>query len=399
MALSLGSTASTTQTEITRVIEGLFGVQPGSTILSSFVASAEGSSTGAVANSLMQYVDAADKASEADLAAVVAANFGIVESDTLSADAVTEAVDFVTAQLVAAGEVNWGSTVLEMANLFAGLTADATYGAAAVAFNDVVLASLDYSLDADNTEIRDVTGGGTTTATTTFFLTSGTDRGGDFNGTSGNDEFLAYIEQNEFAGGVSNSLSSADHLDGGAGADSLHAELTQEFVGVDGHDEIDVQPRTTSIETVTIEARDDNGTVILDAKHMTAIEEIGSALSDGDLVIENLTTLTDAGVARNTEDLTITMDHTDNFNSDDDASDLTVYFDEDYLLSGQSTGGATLTVQGLLCVQLCVLAFQVDFGGVQEYFVRHPVQLLLRLFQYSSVHPLFDFISGHIFLC
>ena len=182
----------------------------------------------------------------------------------------------------------------------------------------------------------------------TFTLTSGTDSGADFEGGDGDDIYDAPIVQNAFAGGVSNSLSSAADLDGGAGTDTLNAVLVSEFVGATTGYNIDVQPTTTSIEDINIEALDYsyNGvvvgggaqnTVTLDAKNMTGIDEIGSYMSDGDLVIENLTTLDDAGNARNTEAITITMDHTDNFNSDNDASDLTVYFDEDYLLAGQST--------------------------------------------------------------
>ncbi|MGB3751456.1 MAG: hypothetical protein WA945_07790, partial [Arcobacteraceae bacterium] len=67
---------------------------------------------------------------------------------------------------------------------------------------------------------------------------------------------------------------------------------------------------------------------------MDGLNSIGSLQSDGDLVIDNLTTLTDSGDfadARNTEALTITMDHTEV------DSDLTVYFDEDYLLAGKTT--------------------------------------------------------------
>lgn len=178
----------------------------------------------------------------------------------------------------------------------------------------------------------------------TFFLTASTDRGAEFTGTADNDQFNAYLEQNAFAGGVSNSLSSADVLDGGAGTDSLYAEIVPEFFGATGDNQIDVQPRTSNIEKVSFEARDSgsndvnrNDLVTVDAKYMTDIDEIGSYMSDGDLVIENLTTAQSDGSDRNTEELTITMDHTDNFNSDSDASDLTVYFDEDYLLVGQST--------------------------------------------------------------
>jgi len=157
----------------------------------------------------------------------------------------------------------------------------------------------------------------------TVYLTSGTDRNGEFNGTTGNDEFVAYLEQNSFAGGVSNSLSSADVLDGSTGTDTLYAEIVPEFFGATGDNQIDIQPRTTSIEEVQFEARDsgsndvnDNTTVTVDAKNMLDIDKIGSYMSDGDLVIENLTTAQSDGEDRNTEDLTITMDHTDNFNSD-----------------------------------------------------------------------------------
>ncbi|MCV6588820.1 MAG: DUF4214 domain-containing protein, partial [Marinobacterium sp.] len=171
-----------------------------------------------------------------------------------------------------------------------------------------------------------------------FYLTSGTDEASDFAFSDNNDTFLAYLQQNSLVGGVSNSLSSADRLDGGAGSDSLYAELVTEFYGVNGNNAIDVQARTSSIENVTFQARDmsaGGGSVTVDAKHMTDIVKIGSVQSDGDLVIENLTTLTSAGALRNTESITVTMDHTDNFNSDGDASDLTVYFDEDYLLAGR----------------------------------------------------------------
>ncbi len=185
-----------------------------------------------------------------------------------------------------------------------------------------------------------------------FNLTSGTDRGADFAGTADNDQYNAFLQQNSFSGGVSNSLSSADKLDGGAGTDSLYAEIVPEFFGATGNNQIDIQARTANIENVQFEARDVginlqntttdtlNTTITVDAKNMLDIDKIGSYMSDGDLVIENLTTQQSEGGERNTSDITITMDHTDNYNSDGDASDLTVYFDEDYLLAGQSTSAS-----------------------------------------------------------
>lgn len=189
-----------------------------------------------------------------------------------------------------------------------------------------------------------------------FFLTSRTDV---IEGTANDDDFYAYVAQNELAGGLSNSLSSADRLDGGAGNDYLFAELSLEFFGTSGFGLTDIQPRITDIETIEIEARDFGldgegfffgggegfestsfSAIVVDAKHIKGHDSIGSLQSDGDLKIENLTTLESDGVtARNTADLTITMDHTDNFNSDGDASDLIVLFDNDYLLSGQTSVG------------------------------------------------------------
>jgi hypothetical protein len=168
-----------------------------------------------------------------------------------------------------------------------------------------------------------------------FMLTSSSDF---ITGTAGNDFFDAPIVQIPYTGGVSNSLSTADRLDGGAGWDTLHAELVPEFWGWDGYDEVQVQPRTQNIQEVKLEVvSHDLGDVVVDAKKMLDVVKIGSYYSDGDLVIHNLTTKTSDGGVRNTEDITITMDHTDNFNSDGDASDLKVLFDDNYLLSGEDS--------------------------------------------------------------
>ena len=243
-------------------------------------------------------------------------------------------------------------------------------------------------------------------------LTSGEDRGADFIGTHMNDIFDASLTQIPGSGGVANTLSSADVLNGVGGIDTLKATLVPEFIGNAFNATIDVQPTTKSIENIEIEARDGNFTlgdyveqhfnidistildvatdldigfegdyndfwdffddelqdididisfedlvdlnrsdedvaeVTLDAKNMTDIQRIGSHFSDGDLVIENLTTLDGNGYARTTDKITVVMDHTDNFNSDGDASDLTVYFDEDYLLSpDKEQSGAVLTIE------------------------------------------------------
>jgi len=169
----------------------------------------------------------------------------------------------------------------------------------------------------------------------------------DLTGTADNDTFTADQAQTIF-GGVVNTLSSASDIDGGAGTDTLNAEIVSEFNGADASDTTDIVPETKSIEIVTFDVKQDNDTVVVDAKEMTGVTSIGSLNSDGDLVIENLNTLNNDGEelnANNTNTMTITMDHTDNFNSDGDASDLTVLFDEDYFITNSSTSGAELIIK------------------------------------------------------
>ena len=182
---------------------------------------------------------------------------------------------------------------------------------------------------------------------TTLRLTSGEDRGVDFIGNEANNLFDA--SKTSF-GNTSNTLSSADVLNGVGGTDTLDAVIAPE--GDANGAWFDVQPTTTRIENIEIEVQDndfsddDDFFAVLDAKDMTDVERIGSHDSDGDLIVENLTTLTSNGDARKTEDITVVMDHTDNFNTDGDASDLTVLFDNDYLLSrDQEQSGAQLTIE------------------------------------------------------
>lgn len=172
----------------------------------------------------------------------------------------------------------------------------------------------------------------------TFGLTVGTD---NLEGTADNDTFDASIGQND-AGQIVNTLSSADKIDGGAGNDTLNASLSAE-VNLAGN-ELNVQPTTRDVENINIEARSGGGdaenpagTVNLDAKNMVGVDTFGSDYSDGDLIIQNVNTLDGEGGIRNTGDITVRMDHTSNFDSIGDASDLTVLFDDDYLISGEET--------------------------------------------------------------
>jgi len=167
-------------------------------------------------------------------------------------------------------------------------------------------------------------------------LTENADRAdlGDDNatGTANADTFDAPITTVDFVNG--NTLNSGDVLDGKGGQDTLDAELTNSAL-TGGFPAATVRPTSESVEDVQINALTD---ITLEASDMRDVDRIGSYESNGDLKIENLTTLTSEGQARNTDAITIRMDHTSNVNTSENAeSDLEVLFDENYLLSGESS--------------------------------------------------------------
>jgi hypothetical protein len=167
-------------------------------------------------------------------------------------------------------------------------------------------------------------------------------------GTDAADAFVAKLTSTVF-GSVANTLSSADEINGGGGVDTLDAQIISEFIGFDADDGIDIQPTISDVEVIRFEARDTGNvnidTITVDAKDITGHESVGSFYSDGDLVIENMNSIADNGDIRLTSDLTVSMAYTDSFNSDGDASDLFVLFDEDYLNTSTDASGSTLTIQ------------------------------------------------------
>jgi len=139
--------------------------------------------------------------SNADLANRVLGNLGLLPNDALK----TALTDYYAAN----GAANRGLVTLQLASLLTSLEGNATYGAAAAAWNDEVATGFTYSANTANT------GSQTGTPSQTFTLTTGTDTrtGGSADDT--------------FDGGLSTAslqtLNSGDKLDGGAGSDTLIA--------------------------------------------------------------------------------------------------------------------------------------------------------------------------------
>ncbi|MBT7079877.1 MAG: hypothetical protein HN929_00105, partial [Chloroflexi bacterium] len=143
---------------------------------------------------------------DAALAATVTANLG------LTGDALTAGNAYLEAQFAAAPAAR-GKAVLDAMNALATLESDATYGAAATAFNADVVASTSYSIVTTNTNALAAGAG------QTYTLTTANDA---FTGTTGGDTFNASNAAGTAAG---QTMNTADSVDGGAGIDTLNATV------------------------------------------------------------------------------------------------------------------------------------------------------------------------------
>ena len=154
---------------------------------------------------------------------LVAANVGLTGAQA------TTGASIITATLNAAAPSARGTVVLNLLNTFAGLTADATWGVAATAWNTVVNTEITYN--GSNATDNSLAIAATTVATQTtaanlaaaqalnktITLTSGADV---LTAGGGNDTFNALYST---AGGMT--LQGTDTLDGGAGTDVLNVQI------------------------------------------------------------------------------------------------------------------------------------------------------------------------------
>lgn len=201
-------------------------------------------------------------------------------------------------------------------------------------------------------------------------------------GTVSDDAFFAEVAQNAL-GEQTNELGTGDVIDGGAGTDALVAIVQQASALNQGPDS-GIMPRTRDVEIVQFTALSDNDgiaansdEVVINAKAMLGLDLVSSFHSDADLIVQNLTTLTDSGnydEKRETSAITIRMDHSGNGNVVDAASDMVVLFDNDYLL-GSTPDTTTLELRfvnayslaedGLPVVGFTSVSFQVGDQQVQ----------------------------------
>jgi hypothetical protein len=194
--------------------------------------------------------------SDATVASTIVANLGLSAVGGLS--------NWVAAQLTAAG-TNKGAKVVELLNGFAQMSSDATYGAAATAFNAKVDTALAASQTTDNT-------GGTFDSISSavngkaFTLTTGVDSSSSFLGKTGDDSYSAPLVSSV------QTLNGLDRLDGGAGNDSLSAIINSASVLIPA--------QIANIENITISSTaDGSGISLQNATGYTTAEIASSANS------------------------------------------------------------------------------------------------------------------------
>jgi len=224
---------STNGTVLARLAGGLYN-----TVLSNATYN-EVASASIDVNVLANTIYSRDFANKTDLsvATTLLSNLGLASQAGLDA--------WVAAQLTAAGAANKGAKIVSLLNDFAGLSADATWGTFATAFNTKVDAALAAS-QTTGSKVGVFSTAGAVTGTA-FELTSGWDRGATFTGTQYADSFVA----------DETTWTTADAIDGGGGNDTFELVSTSAIA------------LPTSATVVNIESADLIGASTLDINTKT----------------------------------------------------------------------------------------------------------------------------------
>jgi hypothetical protein len=323
----------------------LYGIQLGTTTMAQV--NADITTNGGLLNTLNgYYATAFGSVANATVAASVAANLG------LTGDALASGTAYITAQLNSAAPASRGAVISTILDQFAVLTADATFGAAATAWNTKVEAANAYT-GATNAAVGSTVGQGTA-----FTLTPGAD---NIAGTANNDTFTASV------GGNNDTLQSDDVIGGGAGTDTLDVTLANTPFAI--------TPRSSSVEILKVRSQangDDEGTNdvqgffstilkntvstivtagdnTIDAQNMVGTSQFWNSNSRADLVVED--------IRNKSHETTLGFQSTDPGDVD-----YAVFFDPSHITSPAGVAsGATLTMR-----LADVLGLKVDTNGLKN---------------------------------
>jgi len=233
----------TNAVQIARFANALYGVKLGSVTNAAVMEDISVVGLTSAVNSY--YASSFGSMTNAAVATSILGNLGL--ADNAGAQA------YVEGQLNAAGTAK-GAAVLTMLNAFSNMTADATFGAAATAWNTKIDQARTYtasnSADVTSDYSAPVTG-------QTFTLTTGVNKGASFTGTAADDNFEADDS------GTYAVVSNADVLAGGAGADTLSITASKGAL-----------PQMSAIETVELYATPDNSDLDFSAASITGLTRV-----------------------------------------------------------------------------------------------------------------------------
>lgn len=206
----------------------------------------------------------------AELSALLLGNMGV--ANEVLESALTDYIAFHGAQ-------NIGVIALQLSQIMSGLEGDATFGAAAAAWNQEVTNAYQYSSSPNNNTPQTGDDGANTTKLSRFtdVLTG--------------HEFSGYLDYNQFTGKDEQTLTSSDRLTGTAAADDvLFAQMKGELA----------LPTLSGIEIVSIDAKADSELNLSKADGVKTIINTNTNTSEGlKLTFSSLKNLVDV-VIRNT---------------------------------------------------------------------------------------------------
>jgi len=191
----------TNASQVQQFAVALYGIQVGSSTMAAV--QQDITAVGGLKNALNAYYAASfGTQTTASVAASVAANLG------LTGTALTDGAAYITAALNAAPASARGQVISDILNLFSTLTANATYGAAAAAWNTKVALAVSYTGAGDVAIVA-----GASPVGQVFTLSSGVDT---VPGTAGDDAINT----------TTANLNPFDSINGGAGVDTLNIDDT-----------------------------------------------------------------------------------------------------------------------------------------------------------------------------
>ena len=192
----------TNASQVQQFAVGLYGIQVGTATMAAV--QQDITAVGGLNNALNAYYAASfGSSTTASVGTTVAANLG------LTGQAATDAAAYITAVLNSTAANSRGAAIEGVLSLFSTLTSNATFGAAATAWNTKVAAAVAY------TGAADVASGSGVATGTIYTLTTSAD---SIPGTAGDDT----INGNVSAVATILTATSGDVIDGGAGKDTLN---------------------------------------------------------------------------------------------------------------------------------------------------------------------------------